>query len=184
MLIEAATRLFLRDGFRATSLEAIGEEAGFSRGAVYSNFESKADIGIAVVDRLYEKQLHDSLEAIAGAQGGPHGWLKAWAHSLRDSIGDPSWARLEIELFSSGDGRAFPSAAKRYTALRSACEQMLLDLSRDQDLQVPWAEHEHSVVSLALVSTVLGFGMQRACDPAIPASAIEPILRLMMSDAV
>ena len=48
LLVEAATRLFLRDGFRATSLETIAEEAGFSRGAVYSNFASKTAIGVVV----------------------------------------------------------------------------------------------------------------------------------------
>jgi AcrR family transcriptional regulator len=50
-LLRAANRLFLRDGFVATSLAAIAEEAGLTKGAVYSNFESKEDLFIAVLQQ-------------------------------------------------------------------------------------------------------------------------------------
>ena len=43
-LLEAAARVFGRGGFYGASVEEIAEEAGFSRGAVYSNFESKEDL--------------------------------------------------------------------------------------------------------------------------------------------
>ena len=56
LIVDAATDLFLRDGFQVTSLEQIGEEAGFTRGAVYSNFPSKTAMGIAVIDELYERE--------------------------------------------------------------------------------------------------------------------------------
>jgi AcrR family transcriptional regulator len=48
-LLRAANRLFLRDGYVATSLVAIAEEAGLTKGAVYSNFESKEDLFLAVL---------------------------------------------------------------------------------------------------------------------------------------
>src|SRR5580704_1912992 len=65
LIVDAATRLFLRDGFQVTSLEQIGEDAGFTRGAVYSNFPSKTAMGIAVIDELYARkgrELRHSLE--------------------------------------------------------------------------------------------------------------------------
>jgi AcrR family transcriptional regulator len=49
-LLRAANRLFLRDGYSATSLGAIAEEAGLTKGAVYSNFESKEDLFLAVLE--------------------------------------------------------------------------------------------------------------------------------------
>ncbi len=55
LIVDAATRLFLRDGFQVNSLEQIGEDAGFTRGAVYSNLPSKTAMGIAVIDELYER---------------------------------------------------------------------------------------------------------------------------------
>ncbi len=45
LILDAATRLFLCDGFQVTSLEQIGGDAGFTRGAVYSNFPSKTAMG-------------------------------------------------------------------------------------------------------------------------------------------
>jgi AcrR family transcriptional regulator len=48
-LLRAARRLFLRNGFTATSLADIAEEAGLTKGAVYSNFESKEDLFLALL---------------------------------------------------------------------------------------------------------------------------------------
>jgi AcrR family transcriptional regulator len=48
-LLRAASRLFLRNGFVATSLADIAEEAGLTKGAVYSNFESKEDLFLALL---------------------------------------------------------------------------------------------------------------------------------------
>ncbi len=48
-VLRAAGRLFMRDGFVATSLSAIADEAGVTKGAVYSNFESKEDLFLTIV---------------------------------------------------------------------------------------------------------------------------------------
>lgn len=42
--------MFSRDGYAGANLEAIAREAGFSKGAVYSNFESKAALFLEVMD--------------------------------------------------------------------------------------------------------------------------------------
>jgi AcrR family transcriptional regulator len=54
-LVAAAATVFARLGFAGASLEDIAEEAGLTKGAVYSNFESKDDLIKAVLhDRLDE----------------------------------------------------------------------------------------------------------------------------------
>ena len=50
-LIEAAEKIFVRLGFEASSVERIAEEAGFSRGAFYSNFRDKDELFVAVLNR-------------------------------------------------------------------------------------------------------------------------------------
>jgi AcrR family transcriptional regulator len=50
-LIQAAEKAFIRSGFDASPVERIAEEAGFSRGAFYSNFRSKDELFIAVLDK-------------------------------------------------------------------------------------------------------------------------------------
>src|SRR5947208_6787622 len=53
-LVEAAADVFAKRGFDGASLEEIAEAAGFSRGAIYSNFGSKEDLMLAVVERYNE----------------------------------------------------------------------------------------------------------------------------------
>lgn len=43
--------MFARDGFHGANLEVIANQAGYSKGAVYSNFEGKAELFLAVMDR-------------------------------------------------------------------------------------------------------------------------------------
>ncbi|NED97058.1 TetR/AcrR family transcriptional regulator [Phytoactinopolyspora alkaliphila] len=49
-LLVAAIATFARDGYHGASLEGIANEAGFSKGAVYSNFDGKAELFLAVMD--------------------------------------------------------------------------------------------------------------------------------------
>jgi AcrR family transcriptional regulator len=50
-LIESAEQVFVRAGFDAASVEQIAEEAGFSRGAFYSNFASKDELFLELLDK-------------------------------------------------------------------------------------------------------------------------------------
>jgi AcrR family transcriptional regulator len=54
-LIEAAARVFVERGFVGSSVEAIAAEAGFTRGAFYSNFESKEQLFVELLhERVYD----------------------------------------------------------------------------------------------------------------------------------
>ncbi len=56
-LIEAAAEVFAQKGFYGASLEEIGEVAGFSRGAIYSNFGNKEELLFGVLDHYMDIQL-------------------------------------------------------------------------------------------------------------------------------
>ncbi|MGH8919283.1 MAG: TetR/AcrR family transcriptional regulator, partial [Actinomycetes bacterium] len=53
-LLDSATAVFVRDGFHAASINAVAEHAGYSTGAVYSNFPGKDALFLAVFDRHIE----------------------------------------------------------------------------------------------------------------------------------
>jgi len=55
-LLDAADRVFRTKGFFAASLDDVADEAGYSKGAVYSNFDSKEDLFIALVEQLSDEQ--------------------------------------------------------------------------------------------------------------------------------
>jgi AcrR family transcriptional regulator len=101
-LVEAADRLFKRDGFHATSVEAVADEAGYTKGAVYSNFASKEELFFAVYERRHDERIdelnriredaasgEDALRASLATAGrrSEDGWMAVffefWAHVLR-----------------------------------------------------------------------------------------------------
>ena len=49
-LIQSAEKVFARDGFEAAKLEEIAADAGYTRGAVYANFDSKEDLFLALLE--------------------------------------------------------------------------------------------------------------------------------------
>src|SRR5215207_1814132 len=65
-VVAAAARVFARRGFHATSLEAIAEEAGFSRGAVYYNFADKEELFLELLDRRCAERAQDLQEVFTG----------------------------------------------------------------------------------------------------------------------
>jgi AcrR family transcriptional regulator len=56
-LVAAAHRVLLRDGFHGASLDQIAEEAGYTTGAVYSDFQSKDELFLAVLDQESERRV-------------------------------------------------------------------------------------------------------------------------------
>lgn len=61
-LLDAAHEVFSEVGMDAASVEAICDRAGFTRGAFYSNFETKDELFLALVTRLSDAKL-DAVES-------------------------------------------------------------------------------------------------------------------------
>lgn len=68
-LIDAACELFRKEGYAATSIDRIADAAGFSKGAVYSNFENKEAIFLEVLEAQGQESLDDLLRKIDEANG-------------------------------------------------------------------------------------------------------------------
>ena len=67
-LMDAAAQLFAEEGIDATSVEAVCERAGFTRGAFYSNFASKEELFLALCERSAEATLATLRERIASLE--------------------------------------------------------------------------------------------------------------------
>jgi AcrR family transcriptional regulator len=100
--VAAADRLFVAGGFHATTLDQIAADAGYTKGAVYSNFGSKEDLFFAVYERRADRieaqltelladdvaaGLHRIAGDTTGRRGRDDGWLAVffefWAHVIR-----------------------------------------------------------------------------------------------------
>ncbi len=58
-LLDAALRVFARDGFQAARLEDIAKESGHTRGAFYANFDTKEDLFFALLEQNASERLED-----------------------------------------------------------------------------------------------------------------------------
>jgi AcrR family transcriptional regulator len=113
LVLDAARRVFLERGYAGATVEAIADEAGFSKGVVYSQFASKADVMFALLDARIAERSADNAQAASELAGhdGLRAFLQANARRSQESMG---WARLLIEF------RAFvardPELNARYAA--------------------------------------------------------------------
>lgn len=116
-LVDAAMHLFRRDGYSATSVERIADEAGFSKGAVYSNFETKEAIFLTVLDRQGQESLDQLLAGLsrADSRGAIVELLAQWADERSQS---GSWS-LTILEHARVAGRSSPSVARQTDIIRS-----------------------------------------------------------------
>jgi len=103
LVLAAARRAFLARGYHGASLEQIADEAGFSKGVMYSQFENKADLFLALLERRIEERAADNarfVEALV-AEGGcsiDRGLRALAEHVTRRERADAEWGLLVIEF--------------------------------------------------------------------------------------
>src|SRR5262245_25530055 len=86
-LVATARELFGRDGYEATSVEAVLREAGVARGSLYHHFENKEALFDAVLDRVVAEAAAEAGKA-AAQHDDP-------VESLRAGCGE--WLRLSLD---------------------------------------------------------------------------------------
>src|ERR1700733_12287314 len=67
-ILDAATQVFLRHGFRRSSIEQAAEAAGLTRQALYHHFKSKEALFRAVIELLYDNALVAEIAAANAAE--------------------------------------------------------------------------------------------------------------------
>lgn len=180
-LIETAHRLFLSDGYNATSLDKIAAAAGFSKGAVYSNFSTKHELGLAVLDRIHQERAQSLADAVSGVDT-VEGRIDAFASWAEANIGDVGWTALEVEFATST--RRVPGVSQqlagRRRELTAAVAGLVEQQAADLDLTLPSPAEDAAV---QLLSLGIGLGVQRAFDPDLSVTALVDLLRSLLENA-
>ena len=163
-LFEAAARVFEEQGIGGASIEAIAAAAGFTRGAFYSNFKSKDELIIAMLEDHVEqsivrirdlldrhKNLADFIEA-----------LKTMGRSQQDPLGRSPLLHMEMILFVARAEKRRPELAKRLRARRKLVADIIETTAKNSGrttiLNPAWA----GALVLALED---GFRLHRLIDP-------------------
>ncbi|WP_183096174.1 TetR/AcrR family transcriptional regulator [Nocardioides stalactiti] len=177
-LVETAHRLFLAEGYNATSLDRVAAEAGFSKGAVYSNFATKTELGLAVLDVLHLERAMSLAMAVLEAET-VEDRIAAFAQWAEDNIGDVGWTALEVEFATSNRSIAGvnKSLAGRRRELTAAIADLIEQQAADLGIALPVPAEDAAVQLLALG---IGLGVQRAFDPELPVTSLVDLLRSLL----
>ncbi|MFB6724622.1 TetR/AcrR family transcriptional regulator [Kribbella sp. NPDC056345] len=176
-LTATATELFLRDGYAATSLEKVADEAGFSKGAVYSNFRNKDELCLAVVDAIREDQANKLAKALEGAET-LEVMLEGFQRWADTTIGDVGWTVFEVEFSTRArqDEDLRRELAERNAAIRNAAALLLGAHALEFDITLPMPAAD---CATALLSLGVGLGVQRAIDPGVGVDVLPSVIRLL-----
>jgi AcrR family transcriptional regulator len=165
-LLEAAAVVFARDGFHGASLDDVAATAGFTKGAVYSNFKSKEDLFLALFDdRLVreaadmQQVLHDPVDGDGRVDQLPR------VQGVIERLWDDDWTALYLE---------FVLYAKRNPAVR---EKLAMTVRREYENTIRMLEDVYASIDgmpnfpvpvLAKVSIAMfeGLTLYRFIDPA------------------
>ena len=118
-LIDAANRMFAEGGIIAASLRNLCARAGFSQGAFYSNFTSKDELLLSVIERHIQQEVSLMQELVSKSDSeGIDGALERLAYRLSELARDPQWSLLSVEL--QLHSRRDPSFAERSEKVKMA----------------------------------------------------------------
>jgi AcrR family transcriptional regulator len=158
-LLATAAGVFARRGYNGASVEEIAEEAGYSHGAVYSNFSGKADLFLAVFEEYMAERarelaatqvgLEDSEPLEARARALADQWMERFARDRESFL-------LHMEFIAHA-GRDPELAGRFGTRSASLREAVAGYIAHYQDLE--GIEPALPPDDLAMVLRALGIGL-------------------------
>jgi AcrR family transcriptional regulator len=174
LVLEAARRVFLARGYHAATVEEIADEAGFSRGVVYSRFGTKADMFLALLtDRIAERAAQN-----AAAAGKPAGAGLSAMHELaRQAEAASAGWRLLVTEFRVHAARD-PELSRRYAAVHAATVDGLASAvasAAERDGHILAVPARRLAELLLAVET--GLALEQLADPgAVGFGQLPPVL--------
>jgi AcrR family transcriptional regulator len=178
-LLEAAARLFGEKGFRATSVDDIAEAAGFSKGALYYNFETKDQLFEALVEEHIDVMVGGLEEALADVRT-IEDKLAAVQHALASEERYKSGQRLWFEVLAQAmrDEKLRHTVGRVYERMRTAIGELIAEQYRQAGARPPLPPRE---LATAIIAGSLGHGLMRSLDPeAVPSGLMPSVVALLL----
>jgi AcrR family transcriptional regulator len=180
-LFEAAARMFEEQGIGGASIEAIAAAAGFTRGAFYSNFKSKDELIIAMLEDHVSQSIRRNLDLLAEHKTLPEflNALRSMDRSRQDPLGRSPLLHMEMILFVARAEKRRPELAKRLRARRKLVADIIETAAKNSGKKGARNPEWMAAIVLALED---GFRLHRLIDPETTAPdsflrAIEELMR-------
>lgn len=96
-LLASARDVVAREGYENASIDLIAENAGYSKGAFYSNFDSKEEIFLELLEVHSSEDVPEIAALVAGIDD-PHRMIAVISDWAASRSRDPTWGVLALEL--------------------------------------------------------------------------------------
>ena len=162
-LLDAAKRVFAKDGFEAARLEDIAAGAGYTRGAFYAHFESKEDIFFALLDEWVGERI-ESLTSALRRHDDPQGKLTALRTHYAELATDRRLVliSMEFKLFALRHPEAHARLRSRHRRIRASFGDLFSELMGALGKTIPIA---YPAVSACLGAVSQGLLLEHLLDP-------------------
>ena len=163
-LLEAAGRLFAARGYVATGLDEIAEEAGLTKGAVYSNFTSKADLALGVLDVLALEPKLDIFSRVEASEGFDDQHRHGGKLLVEAMDASALWFQVELQCILQAERD--PELRRRLRARDAALRSSLATSISGRMERAGWTPDAGTdrIVG-ALIAVASGIALQRLKDP-------------------
>lgn len=162
-LLASARQIFAKRGFAGASVDEIAEHAGYSKGAVYSNFESKEALFLELLRDRMADEIADLQQALKESRSFQEvlAALKMRYSTLETQV---TWCLLSSEFqLQAGRNPEFADAfADLYRNQRKAVAKLVTLVAEKAGAKPTWSADK---IATSLMALTHGIALQRAADP-------------------
>jgi AcrR family transcriptional regulator len=162
-LLQAAYRIFTRDGFEAARIEDIAAEAGYTRGAFYAHFQTKEDLFFSLLEQEASNNMRKLATALQNRSG---------REQQRDTLREFYMARsadrrwtillLEFKLYAIRHPKLRAQLAAAHRRVRKTLSKSLM---KDCFPHSCAPEKTWELIKVGLEAAFTGLVLERAYDP-------------------
>jgi AcrR family transcriptional regulator len=162
-LIDAAAAVFAAGGYHGASLDEVAAAAGFTKGAVYSNFKNKEDLFVAVLEQRMTANLV-AVERVLDDTQPPDAHMGEILDILTVTEYDPNWGVLYLEfmLYAVRNPAARELLVAEMHRTRDAVERLVTQEQERAGIHAEIPPRTFASIALALFA---GLDLHRMVDP-------------------
>jgi AcrR family transcriptional regulator len=163
-LLDAAKRIFARDGFEAARIEDIAGATGHTRGAFYAHFNTKEDLFFALFEQESGERLRELRSALERCPDSS-GRLRALRKFYVGRASDRQWVMLALEfkLFALRHPRLRARLARTHRRIRESLKVEIIGNLIPELLKE--SRESREVRRVALEAVLNGLVLEHAYDP-------------------
>lgn len=155
-LLSSAASLFAARGVGHTTIKAIANAAGHTRGAFYAHFESKDELCIALLEERFDHYLEQFSATLGGDDPPAVRARRAGDELARVLEIDPDWRRLSFEFsaYAAHNDSFRTQLIERYRSLRAGIAEVFRTRAQESGVTPPLPLERLTLMTFAIATGI------------------------------